>query len=55
VSDSSKESEFVLCARCARPPRDPEDRASWATIDDAEVCPGCFTLTESEALRGAGR
>jgi hypothetical protein len=55
VSDSSKESEFVLCARCARRPRDSEDRASWATIDDAEVCPGCFTLTESQALRGAGR
>ena len=49
------QSELVTCERCARLPRDPDDRASWTTIDAAEVCPGCLTLTESDALRGADR
>jgi hypothetical protein len=55
VTDASEDRELVTCARCARQPRDPDDRASWATIDDAEVCPGCLTLTESEAHRAAER
>jgi hypothetical protein len=41
----------LLCARCARPPRDPDDRAAWATIDDDEICPGCLTLNDRERLR----
>lgn len=42
----------LVCARCRRPPRDPDDRASWVTINDDELCPGCLTLAELERVRG---
>ena len=55
VGDDETELELVTCERCARPPRDPDDRASWAKIDAADVCPGCLTLAESDALRRTER
>jgi hypothetical protein len=42
----------LVCARCRRPPRDPDDRARWVTIDDHKLCPGCLTLAEFERVRG---
>jgi len=44
----------LLCARCARVPRDPDDRATWVTIDDDRICPGCLTLSDRERLRMDG-
>ena len=41
----------LVCARCARAPRDPDDRTAWVTIDDDEICPGCLTLNDRERLR----
>jgi len=41
----------VTCVRCAREPRDEDDRTSWASIDQEDVCPGCLTLSEADALR----
>jgi hypothetical protein len=38
------------CARCARLPRDPDDRMAWVTVDDDEICPGCLTLNDRERL-----
>jgi hypothetical protein len=40
-----------LCARCARAPRDPDDRTAWVTIDESEICPGCLTMNDHERLR----
>ena len=42
------------CARCARAPRDPDDRSTWVTIDDDKICPGCLTLNDRERLRADG-
>jgi hypothetical protein len=44
-----------LCARCARAPRSAEDHLEWATIDDVDVCPGCWTMTDNEQLRNDSR
>ena len=41
----------LVCARCARPPRDRDDRMSWVTIDSHGVCPGCVTMNDREQLR----
>jgi hypothetical protein len=41
----------LLCARCARAPRDPDDRATWVTIAEDWICPGCLTLNDRERLR----
>jgi hypothetical protein len=41
----------LQCARCARAPRDPDDRTTWVMIDDDRICPGCLTLTDREQLR----
>jgi hypothetical protein len=41
----------LLCARCVRAPRDRDDRTTWVTIDDEQICPGCLTLNERERLR----
>jgi hypothetical protein len=38
------------CARCARLPRDADDRMSWVTIDDNQICPGCLTLSDRDRL-----
>lgn len=43
------------CARCARSPRGAENHVDWATIDGAEVCPGCLTLADGERLRNDSR
>jgi hypothetical protein len=45
----------LTCARCARMPRDSDDRLSWATINDDEICPGCLTTNDHERLRHEGR
>jgi hypothetical protein len=42
----------LVCARCRRPPRDRDDRASWVTVNDDTLCPGCLTLAELERVRG---
>jgi hypothetical protein len=52
MGEPSAWAELVTCARCARPPRDPDDRSAWAMVDEGEVCPGCLTLTEVEARKG---
>jgi hypothetical protein len=55
--ESMPEGEFapaagpLVCARCRRPPRDPDDRAGWFTINDDKLCPGCLTLDERERVR----
>jgi coenzyme F420-reducing hydrogenase gamma subunit len=49
--ESEGMSDTVLCARCVRAPRDEEDRATWVTIDDDEICLGCTTLNDRERLR----
>lgn len=41
----------LVCARCRRPPRDPDDRASWVIINDDKLCPGCLTLDELGRVR----
>jgi hypothetical protein len=41
----------LYCARCARPPRDVDDRTAWVTIDDDTICRGCLTLNDRERLR----
>jgi hypothetical protein len=55
VSEPSSVGKLETCARCARRARDADDRETWATIGEAEICPGCLTLTEVEALRNADR
>jgi hypothetical protein len=45
------EQAAARCSRCARSPRSAEDRLAWATIDDADVCPGCLTLVDTERIR----
>jgi hypothetical protein len=45
----------VRCTRCTRAPRSAEDRLAWVTIDDAEICPGCLTMTDNEQLRNDSR
>jgi hypothetical protein len=47
----SRAARRLLCARCARTPRDPDDRTTWVTIDDDRICPGCLTLNDRERLR----
>jgi hypothetical protein len=39
----------------ARTPRDAEDRLSWITIDDNEICSGCLTVSDAERLRTDNR
>jgi hypothetical protein len=41
----------VVCARCARPPRDESDRTSWVTLASVEICPGCLTMNDREQLQ----
>jgi hypothetical protein len=55
TDDFQRAADPARCARCARSPRSVEDRAAWATIDDAEVCPGCLTLADSEQIRNENR
>jgi hypothetical protein len=52
--DEETATPLLHCARCARPPRDPDDRATWVTIDDDRICPGCLTLNDRERLRMDG-
>jgi hypothetical protein len=40
----------VICARCVRAPRDPDDRATWVTIADDRICPGCLTQSDRTRL-----
>ena len=47
--------QTMTCARCTRAQRDDDDRASWVTLESEDVCPGCLTLTEAEALRNTDR
>jgi hypothetical protein len=49
--DAAPAASPSLCARCRRPPRDPDDGARWVTINDDTLCPGCLTLAERERLR----
>jgi hypothetical protein len=51
VSESDALAIPLRCSRCIRAPRDPDDRATWVTIDAAKVCPGCLTLDERDRLR----
>jgi len=44
----------VVCARCVRAPRDPEDRATWITLADERICPGCLTQSDLDRLRMDG-
>lgn len=41
----------LVCARCARAPRDESDRISWVTIASDGICPGCLTMNDREQLR----
>jgi hypothetical protein len=41
----------VVCARCVRAPRDPDDRKTWITVADERICPGCLTQSDRERLR----
>jgi RNA polymerase-interacting CarD/CdnL/TRCF family regulator len=41
----------MLCARCIRAPRDPADRATWVSVADGQICPGCVTQSDRERLR----
>jgi hypothetical protein len=41
----------LVCVRCRRAPRGPDDRATWVVIDDNSLCPGCLTLDEVGRLR----
>lgn len=50
----SDDERAVVCARCVRAPRDPEDRATWITLDDERICPGCLTQSDLERLRMEG-
>jgi hypothetical protein len=52
MSAEPEESSLETCSRCARSARDSDDRTSWVTIDDEEVCPGCLTLLETDRLAG---
>jgi hypothetical protein len=49
----ANEQGWDVCGRCARPPRDEDDRVAWITIEDTEICPGCLTLSEAAALKSA--
>ena len=40
----------VICARCVRAARDPDDRAAWVTIADDRICPGCLTQSDRARL-----
>jgi hypothetical protein len=44
-------SEAPRCARCTRSPRSAADQLEWATIDDDDVCPGCWTMADTEQMR----
>jgi hypothetical protein len=50
-SESGQAATPLVCVRCRRAPRDPDDRATWAVVDDDNLCPGCLTLDEVERLR----
>jgi hypothetical protein len=52
MSAQPEENGLETCARCARSARDAEDRSTWVTIEDEEVCPGCLTLLETDRLAG---
>jgi hypothetical protein len=52
MSAKPDETDLETCSRCARSARDPDDRSTWVTIDDEEVCPGCLTLLETDRLAG---
>ena len=41
----------LVCVRCRRAPRDPDDHATWVVVDDDNLCPGCLTLDEVVRLR----
>jgi hypothetical protein len=41
----------VVCARCLRAPRDPDDQATWITLAEEQICPGCLTQSDRERLR----
>ncbi len=41
----------LVCVRCRRAPRDPDDRATWVVVNDDNLCPGCLTLDEVGRLR----
>ena len=41
----------LLCARCVRAARDPDDRTTWVTLADEQICPGCVTQNDRERLR----
>ena len=41
----------LVCVRCRRAPRDPDDRTTWVVVDDHNLCPGCLTLDEVGRLR----
>jgi hypothetical protein len=52
MSAEPEESTAESCSRCARFARDSDDRSTWVTIEDEEVCPGCLTLLETDRLAG---
>jgi len=52
MSADPEEIDLESCARCARSARDADDRSTWVTIEDEEVCPGCLTLLETDRLAG---
>jgi len=52
MSSQRDDSDLETCSRCARFERDADDRTTWVTIDDEEVCPGCLTLLETDRLAG---
>jgi len=41
----------LLCARCVRAPRDPDDRTTWVTLAGEQICPGCLTLDDRAWLQ----
>ena len=41
----------LVCVRCRRTPRDPDDRATWVVVNGGNLCPGCLTLDEVGRLR----
>jgi hypothetical protein len=50
-SESGREATPLVCVRCRRAPRDPDDRATWVVLDDDNLCRGCLTLDEVGQLR----
>jgi len=49
--EPGREATPLVCGRCRRAPRDPDDRATWVVVGDHNLCPGCLTLDEVERLR----